>query len=87
MNEIKHKLDCGEKAYFRAGSILKNLTSRPEKYLTGKEILLIFNTYGISFRELKIILMSHGCDADYEEFVRLVEEQERRLHKTKQCYT
>lgn len=78
INKIKHKLHCGEKQFFRGGSILKNLTSRPEKYLTGEEILSIFNSYGIEPRQLKILLLSHGCDGDYDEFVRLLEEQHER---------
>ncbi len=70
------KIIQGEKDYYRGGSILKNLTSRSEKYLTGEEILLIFNTYGLAPRELTILLMSHGCDGDYNEFVKLLEKQE-----------
>lgn len=85
MNEIKHKLHCGEKAYFKAGSILKNLTSRPEKSLTGEEILLIYNSYGIEPRQLKILLLSHGCDGDYDEFVKLLEEQNERKKNMRQC--
>jgi hypothetical protein len=85
MNEIKHKLNSGEKTYFRAGPILKNLTSRPEKYLTGKEILLIYNSYAVEPRQLKILLLSHGCDGDYDEFIRLFEEQNERTKNMRQC--
>lgn len=84
MNEIEHKILCGEKSYYRAGSILKNLTSRTDKYLTGAEILLIFNTYGIPTRELKILLLSHGCDGDYQEFANLLREQIERSKNMKQ---
>lgn len=79
------KIIQGEKAYYRGGSTLKNLTSRSEKSLTGEEILLIFNTYGLAPRELTILLMSHGCDGDYNEFSKLLEEQEARMKNLKQC--
>ncbi len=85
MNEIDHKLHWGEKSYIRAGSILKNLVSRPDKYLSGEEILLIFNSYGIPPRELKILLMSHGCDGDYHEFISLLEEQHEKSKRMRQC--
>ena len=71
----KHKLLCAEKSYFRGGGIMKRILSKPEKYLSGEEILSLFNTYGIGVRELKLLIMSHGCDGDYQEFLKLLDEQ------------
>jgi len=79
--EIRNKLIAGEKTYFRAGSIIKNLTSRPEKFLSGQDILLIYNSYGIEPRQLKILLLSHGCDGDYEEFIKLLVDQKKLSKK------
>ena len=71
-----------EKAYFRGGNFLKNLLSKPEKYLTGEEALSIYNIYAMPPRELKILLKSHGFDMDEDKFIQLLKEQQQETRNT-----
>lgn len=77
MDEILQQIISGEKSYYRSGKILMHIISRPEKYLAGEEILLIYNSYRISPRELVILLISHGCEGDYQKFAKLLKNQKK----------
>ena len=77
----KLKFISAERSYYRGGALLKRLLSKPEKYLSGKEALSIFNTYAIPPYELKLLLMSHGFAFDENEFIRLlIDQKERSKH-------
>ena len=74
----KLKLISAERAYYRGGNLLKQLLSKPEKYLSSEESLSIFNTYGIAPYELKLLLMSHGFEFDENGFIELLMQQKER---------
>lgn len=85
MSEILNKLNIGAKAYFRGGNVLKNVLVKSREIVSGEDALLIFNTYGISPRELNILFLSHGLEIDDDSFCKLLEEQIERSKNTKQC--
>jgi len=61
--EILFKLDAGKKAYFRGGSTLKKVLANSYNHIiSGEDALLVFNTYGIDLRLLKLLFLSHGLD-------------------------
>ena len=84
-DHYNQRLIVAEKAYYRGGSQLKMLLSKPEKYLSGQEALSIYNTYGVPPYELKILLMSHGVSFDEDAFIELLNEQNERYKNMKQC--
>lgn len=77
-DEIKSKLISG-------GNTFKNVLYKSFGTVSGEDALLIFNTYGISPRELCIFFLSHGLDMDYDEFCLLLEEQLQKSKKMVQC--
>lgn len=84
--DILFKLDAGRKAYFRGGSILKKvLQSSYNHVISGEDALLVFNTYGIDMRLLRLLFLSHGLDIDEERFCELLIEQEERMKNCKPC--
>ena len=86
IDKYNSKIDCGKKAYFRGGYMLKNILSKPEKYLSGEDILSIFNTYGIHPRELVLLILSHGCEGDFDRFIELIWKQIEISKDSIQCY-
>lgn len=85
MDEIIDKLNIGKKAYFRGGNVLKNVLLKSKEIVSGEDTLLVFNTYGISLKELNILFLSHGLEIDDKPFAKLLEEQKERYKKTVQC--
>lgn len=79
------KLLSAHRAYYRGGGLLKQLLSKKEKHLSGKEALSIFNTYGIPPYELKLLLMSHGFEFDESDFVELIIKQKEISKNMRQC--
>lgn len=84
--EILLKLKAGEKAYFRGGTILRNILSKKYSHeVPSEEALLIYNTYGIPPQLLKIFFYSHGLSMDDEEFATLLDLQWKDREKTVLC--
>ncbi len=85
MSEILDKLNIGRKAYFRGGNVLRDVLLRNKETVSGEDALLIFNTYGISPRELNILFLSHSLEINYDSFIFLLTEQEKRHKNMVQC--
>jgi len=85
IEDILHKLKCGEKAYFRGGNCMKKVLLRSKEIVSSEDALLIFNTYGFPAHLLKILFISHGVDMHDEGFAKLLNEQEERMKNMRQC--
>jgi alanyl-tRNA synthetase len=85
MIEILDRLNDGRKAYFRGGNVLKDVLLRSKEIVSGEDALLVFNTYGISSRELNILFFSHGLEIHNESYAKLLEDQEKRMKNCVQC--
>lgn len=85
----KSKLEfiCAERAYFRGGNLLRDKLKKFDKILSGKDMLDLFNTYGLTPYNLKLLAYSHGFELNEENFLILLEEQEEKMKNVKPCNT
>ncbi len=74
----------------RCGSFASNLfydkIGACEKFITAKQALSLYNTYGIDARMVIFMVDSHGLSIDdLNEFERLIEEQKEISKNMKKC--
>jgi len=83
-NYYEFKIECGKKCYFRGGSLLKTIFTKPKDIpVSGEDCMKIFNTYCLRIENIVVLCFSHGYDVDKEGFAKLYEEQENRMKSVK----
>lgn len=65
-----------ERTFRRGGNFLIRIFTKPEKVLMGSECIQLKDTYGLHPEAIYLMAKSHGFEIDYDEFGRLLDEED-----------
>lgn len=86
MNEYADRIIHASKALKRGGNLLiDTFKNRTSYVLSGKEALDLYNTFGIRIENLCLLIWSHECGFDEQEFLHLLDKQRNRITKCAVC--
>jgi len=85
MDEVKNveRFYSAERIFRRGGNFLIRIFTKPEKKLMGTECMQLKDTYGFRPEAVYLMAKSHGFEIDYDEFGRLLDEEEKKYKMIK----